>query len=142
MRIRRMAAVVAVATAVLPTSVMVANAQGTGAAITARQAIGGPVLARPGTAPAAGSVVVKDITIWVPHQQPVSAYLVKQSGRLPRKSSAGILFLHWLGQIHNDRSEYLAEAIELANQGVVSVLPQGYFPWVPDPDGTTDDVRS
>jgi pimeloyl-ACP methyl ester carboxylesterase len=51
-----------------------------------------------------------------------------------------VLWLHWLGQIHNDRSEFLSEAVELAGQGVVSILPQGHFPWVPDPDGTAGDV--
>jgi dienelactone hydrolase len=87
------------------------------------------------------TVIVRDIQIKVPHQDPVSAYLVKPAGRLPRNSTAGILFLHWLGQIHNDRSEYLGEAMSLAARGVVSVLPQGYFPWVPDPDGTAADVE-
>jgi pimeloyl-ACP methyl ester carboxylesterase len=85
-------------------------------------------------------IVVKDIVIKVRHQQPVSAYLVKPEGRLRAKSSAGVLWLHWLGQIHNDRSEFLPEAITMAQQGVVSVLPQGYFPWVPDPVGTQADV--
>ena len=92
------------------------------------------------TPAASQGVVIRDITITVPHQQPVSAYVVKPTGKLAKKSLAGVLFLHWLGQIHNDRTEFLAEAVELANQGVVSVLPQGYFPWVPDPDGTTGDV--
>jgi pimeloyl-ACP methyl ester carboxylesterase len=36
---------------------------------------------------------------------------------------------------------YLGEAVTLAERGVVSVLPQGYFPWVPDPDGTQLDVQ-
>ena len=85
-------------------------------------------------------VVVKDIVIKVRHQQPVSAYLVKPEGRLHASSSAGVLWLHWLGQIHNDRTEFLGEATSLAQQGVVSVLPQGYFPWVPNPDGTHHDV--
>jgi dienelactone hydrolase len=87
-----------------------------------------------------GRVVVKDILIRVRDQEPVSAYLVRPAGRLHHDASAGILFLHWLGQIHNDRTEYLGEAIQFAQRGVVSVLPQGYFPWVPDPDGTTADV--
>jgi dienelactone hydrolase len=85
-------------------------------------------------------VVVKDIVIRVRHQQPVSAYLVKPEGRLRTNSSAGVLWLHWLGQIHNDRTEFLGEAVSLAQRGVVSVLPQGYFPWVPDPVGTEADV--
>ena len=85
-------------------------------------------------------VVVKDITIRVPHQDPVQAFLVRPRGHAGKHSQAGILWLHWLGQFHNDRTEYLAEAITLADQGVVSVLPQGYFPWVPNPDGTANDV--
>jgi dienelactone hydrolase len=86
-------------------------------------------------------VVIRDVLIHVRHQQPVSAYVVRPAGTLAPKSKAGILFLHWLGSIHNDRTEYLGEAVTLAEHGVVSVLPQGYFPWVPDPDGTELDVQ-
>ncbi len=85
-------------------------------------------------------VVVEDITIKVPHQDPVSAYLVRPAREGKKHSAAGVLFLHWLGEINNDRGEYLSEAITLAGQGVVSLLPQGYFPWVPNPDGTAGDV--
>jgi pimeloyl-ACP methyl ester carboxylesterase len=88
----------------------------------------------------AGDIVVEDVTIQVPHQAPVQAYVVRPAGNLKKSSAAGVLFLHWLGEINNDRGEYLTEAITLAGQGVVSVLPQGYFPWVPNPDGTTGDV--
>ena len=95
-------------------------------------------------APEAGArsgVVVKDIRLKVPGQKHrVSAFVVEPAGRLARHSAAGVLFLHWLGQIHNDNTEYLGEAVGLAQRGVVSVLPQGYFPWVPNPDGTTHDV--
>ena len=65
---------------------------------------------------------------------------MRPAGQPKKNSPAGVLCLHWLGEINNDRSEYLTEAITLAGQGVVSVLPQGYFPWVPNPDGTTGDV--
>ena len=51
-----------------------------------------------------------------------------------------MLFLHWLGQINNDRTQYLGEAVGLARRGVVSVLPQGYFPWVPNPTAARHDV--
>jgi dienelactone hydrolase len=111
-------------------------------------AVGGVGAAQAGTASGGGSsaragagVVVKDIVIKVKGQPPVSAYLVRPDGRLRAKSSAGVLWLHWLGQIHNDRTEFLGEAVSLAQQGVVSVLPQGYFPWVPNPVGTRADVR-
>jgi dienelactone hydrolase len=86
-------------------------------------------------------VVIRDVLIRVRHQQPVSAYVVRPTGALQPTSRPGILFLHWLGSIHNDRTEYLGEAVTLAERGVVSVLPQGYFPWVPDPDGTQLDVQ-
>lgn len=89
----------------------------------------------------ASSVVVEDVTIRVPRQDPIQAYVVRPAGHLKKHSSAGVLFLHWLGEINNDRGEYLTEAITLADQGVVSVLPQGYFPWVPNPDGTANDVK-
>jgi dienelactone hydrolase len=85
--------------------------------------------------------VIRDVLIRVRHQQRVSAYVVRPTGGLAPNSSPGILFLHWLGSIHNDRTEYLGEAVTLAERGVVSVLPQGYFPWVPDPDGTQLDVQ-
>jgi dienelactone hydrolase len=90
--------------------------------------------------PKAPEVVVRDITIRVPHQDPVHAYLVRPAEHVKKNSAAGVLFLHWLGEINNDRGEYLTEAITLAEQGVVSVLPQGYFPWVPNPDGTANDL--
>ena len=85
-------------------------------------------------------VVVDDITIAVPGQDPVQAWLVRPAGQHKLHSQAGVLWLHWLGEINGDRNEYLSEAVTLAGEGVVSVLPQGYFPWVPNPDGTTGDV--
>jgi dienelactone hydrolase len=109
-----------------------------GGGVNAAQASGA---ARDGkAATSTAGIVVKDIVIKVRHQQPVSAYLVKPEGRLHSNSSAGVLWLHWLGQIHNDRTEFLGEAVSMAQRGVVSVLPQGYFPWVPDPVGTEADV--
>ena len=102
-------------------------------------AYGEPEQSTPRSGPA---VVVRDVLLDVPGQRRhVAAYVVKPAGRLPHDSAAGVLFLHWLGQIHNDRTEYLGEAMGLAQRGVVSVLPQGYFPWVPNPDGTKRDVR-
>jgi dienelactone hydrolase len=91
-------------------------------------------------APAQAQVVVDDITIAVPGQDPVQAWLVRPVGQPRKHSQAGVLWLHWLGEINGDRNEYLSEAVTLAGKGVVSVLPQGYFPWVPNPDGTTGDV--
>jgi dienelactone hydrolase len=86
-------------------------------------------------------VVIQDVSLRVPGQPDrMPVYVVKPAGRLAPHSAAGILFLHWLGEIHNDRTEYLGEAVGLAQRGVVSVLPQGYFPWIPNPDGTEHDV--
>ncbi len=90
--------------------------------------------------PAQQGVVVEDITIPVPGQQPVQAWFVHPAGEAKKRTAAAVLWLHWLGEINGDRNEYLSEAVTLAGRGVVSVLPQGYFPWVPDPNGTASDV--
>jgi pimeloyl-ACP methyl ester carboxylesterase len=70
------------------------------------------------------------------------AYLVEpvDGGR-----GAGLLFLHWFDSEAPDgnRTQYLEEASELArSHGVVSVLPQGRFPWsVPPTDAVADAER-
>ncbi len=86
-----------------------------------------------------GQVIVQDIRVPVAGQPAVQAYLVRNEGVRPG-SQAGVLWLHWLGQIHSDRTEFLAEAIQMASHGVVSVLPQGSFPWLVNPRGTAQDV--
>jgi hypothetical protein len=58
-------------------------------------------------------VVVDDITIAVPGQEPVQAWLVRP-GSAKKHSQAGVLWLHWLGEINGDRNEYLSEAVTLA----------------------------
>lgn len=85
-------------------------------------------------------VRIVDVTLPVAGQDPPArAWLVTEDDeRWPRPA---VLWLHWLGHRHNDRGEFLALAVELASRGVVSLLPAGHFPWVPDPDGTADDVR-
>ena len=93
--------------------------------------------------PSSGAgVVISDVRIPVPGQQPVAAYLVRPAGPLKPHSHAGILFLHWLGQIHSDRTEFLAEAAQLAPMGAVSLLPEGVFPYTADPQGTKQDVTA
>jgi dienelactone hydrolase len=87
-------------------------------------------------------VIVQDVRVPVPGHPAVQAYLVRLDGTLRPRSQAGILFLHWLGQIHSDRTEFLAEAIGLAHRGVVSLLPQGIFPWQVAPAGTKHDVTA
>ena len=103
-------------------------------------ATGGTHVAQKPSHKAHETVVVEDISIRVPGQDPVQAWFVHPSGKQKKHSAPAVLWLHWLGEINNDRSEYLSEAVGLAGQGVYSVLPQGYFPWVPNPDGTTGDV--
>jgi dienelactone hydrolase len=85
-------------------------------------------------------VVIENITIPVRNHLPVHAYLVRPSGAAQAGSEAGVLWLHWLGQIHSDRTEFLSEAISLADRGVVSVLPQGTFPWQVAPSGNRSDL--
>jgi len=101
-----------------------------------------PPPGRTSTPSPASQVIVQDIRVPVPGQQPVPAYLVRSAGALKPGSQAGILFLHWLGQIHSDRTEFLAEAIQLAPRGVVSLLPQGVFPWQVAPSGKPADVTA
>ena len=101
----------------------------------------GAAAARPAAA-STPRVIVQDIQVRVPGEPAVPAYVVRTAGRLAPRSHAGILFLHWLGQIHSDRTEFLAEAVALAGHGVVSILPQGTFPWVLAPAGTKRDVTA
>jgi len=56
----------------------------------------------------------------------VSAFLVRPKG----KPKAAVLWAHWYGEEANpNRKEFLADALALAKDGVVSLLPQGMFPW-------------
>jgi hypothetical protein len=59
-------------------------------------------------------MLIRDVRVPVPGQRAVPAYLIRSSGPLRRGSHAGILFLHWPGQIHSDRTEFLAEAVQLS----------------------------
>jgi dienelactone hydrolase len=63
----------------------------------------------------------------------IAAYIVTPPGSGP---FAGILFMHGLGQGWGNRQEFLDEAVSLAQQGVVSVLPGGMFPWMVTTAGT------
>jgi dienelactone hydrolase len=87
-------------------------------------------------------VVVEDVLVPVPGQSPLAAYLVRADESATDQSRAGILFLHWLGHVHSDRAQFLAEAVELARGGAVSLLPQGRFPWTARPVGDATDVES
>jgi dienelactone hydrolase len=120
-----------------------ATAPGTRAAAAPPGPLAGPLAAgRRGAGDRGGSVVVDDIQLRVPGQPPVAAFLVRP--RQPQRGHASVLFLHWFepGTVGADRTEFLAEAVALAGQGTVSLLPQGQFPWSGDPVGDARDVAS
>ena len=123
MRIRIAVAVVAVA-----------------ATLIAAGVIGGTAMASPPTQQTPG-VIISDVTIAVPGQPPVPAYVVRPQNANRPHSLAGVLNLHWFepGAPNQDRTEFLAEAVALAARGTVSVLPQLRFPWQGDPIGDSHD---
>lgn len=56
---------------------------------------------------------------------------------------AAVLFLHWFDTQAPDgnRTQFLDEAVALAREhGVVSILPQGRFPWVEAPTDAVADA--
>ena len=55
------------------------------------------------------------------------AYLVTPKGEGP---FAGVVYLHWFGNTNSNRKEFLNEAVLLAQHGVVSLLLQGFYPWM------------
>ena len=79
---------------------------------------------------------MSDVSLDIAGADPVEAFVVE-----PREGAAraGVLFLHWLGEHHNNRTQFLSEASALAELGVRSVLPAGRLPWlVPPSDADTD----
>jgi dienelactone hydrolase len=133
--IRRAAVTAAAAGLVVSGATLAAAAPGADAPATAATA------ATTAHRDGASAIDVRTVTIAVEGHPDVTAWMVRPA-HAAAHSQAGILWLHWLGEIHSDRSEFLAEAIELAGEGVVSILPQGDFPWVGDPNGTPDDVAA
>jgi dienelactone hydrolase len=87
-----------------------------------------------------GNTVIRDISF--PSSNPVhgriKAYLVIPSGEPPY---AGIIYFHWLGRPDGNRQEFLEEAIEFAGQSALSILIQGYFPWIEEPVSDEKDWR-
>jgi len=57
------------------------------------------------------------------------------------EATAGVIFLHWLGEHRSDRTQFLGEARELARLGVRSVLPAGRLPWLVPPTDAAADVE-
>ena len=72
-------------------------------------------------------------------QHAVDAYVVEPADGEIR---AGILFLHWLGHIRSNRTQFLREARDYARLGIRCVLPAGRFPWEPDPADADTDVAN
>ena len=69
------------------------------------------------------------------------AYLVEPTSG---GSGSAILFLHWFDTEAPDgnRTQFLPEATDLArNHGVVSLLPQGRFPWSAAPTDAASDAE-
>ena len=67
------------------------------------------------------------------------AFLVEPTGG---GRGAGVLFLHWFDSEapDGDRTQFVDEASDMArSHGVVSVLPQGRFPWSAAPTGASAD---
>jgi dienelactone hydrolase len=90
-----------------------------------------------------GEAIIRDVTYESAGGRTVSAFLVT-----PALDSTGpfpaVLFLHWYATNEPDgnRTEFLEEAVGLAEHGVVSLLPQQVFPWKTPPSGTTEDHRA
>lgn len=86
-----------------------------------------------------GDARVRDLT-FVPFKTSRKAYLVSPAGG--GDSLAAILYVHWLGdRATTNRTEFLNEAVALANQGIVSLLvdtmwaePKWYDQRVPEND--------
>ena len=73
----------------------------------------------------------------------VESYLVRPA-RPTGRGGPGLVMWHWLDNEapDGDRTQYLDEAADLAASGVVSLLPQGRFPWSVAPDNATDDAAA
>jgi dienelactone hydrolase len=90
-----------------------------------------------------GDAIVEDIRHAGPDGLDVEAYLVRPA-TVATNPGPGLLLWHWLDDKAPDgnRSQFLDEAAELASAGLVSLLPQGRFPWVDAPDNATDDAAA
>ena len=86
-----------------------------------------------------GLALVDDVVLEVGDADPVEAFVVRPASGTAR---AGVLFLHWLGEHHNDRTQFLAEAAGLATLGVRSVLPAGRLPWQVPPSAADPDAAN
>ena len=78
----------------------------------------------------ANGVTIHDISFDAPGLGRIKAYLVVPPGEGP---FAGVIFMHYLTSEGGNREEFFEEALELAEFGVVSILPNGHFPWSQQP---------
>lgn len=100
-----------------------------------------------------GRALVDDIVVSGSDGLDIEAYLVRPGGMdavgagagrasTTRRPGPGLLFWHWLDSEAPDgnRTQYLEEAAARASAGVVSLLPQGRFPWLIAPDNAESDA--
>lgn len=78
-------------------------------------------------------VQVRDVSLTAHDGSRAPCYLVEPPAAIS-PPFAGAVWLHWLEPqaFDSDRRQFLPEAIELAQQGVVSLLPDAF--WATDPD--------
>ena len=88
------------------------------------------------------SAEIDDIELGDDEVGRVEAFLVRPrvTARGPRP---GLVLWHWFDTraADGDRTEFRDEAVELAADGFVSLLPQGRFPWGTDPTGSAADAE-
>jgi cephalosporin-C deacetylase-like acetyl esterase len=78
-------------------------------------------------------VTVRDITFASPNGGRVAAFMVQPSDSTPPAPHPGILWVHWLESEshHSNRLQFLDEAVKLAKEGVVSLLPDCFWSTTP-----------
>jgi len=89
-----------------------------------------------------GSVAVEDLVFAGDEIDEVEAFLVRPAAGAARPG-AGVVWWHWLDTEAPDgnRTEFLEEAVALADEGTVSLLIQGRFPWKVGPTGSGADSQ-
>jgi dienelactone hydrolase len=86
---------------------------------------------------------VDDVVFAGPDGLEVEAFVVRPIEAVDTPGGGpGLVMWHWLDTEAPDgnRTQYLDEAAELAGAGVVSILPQGRFPWTIPPTGARADA--
>jgi uncharacterized protein len=83
-----------------------------------------------------GTAQFSDITYVGASGIEMPAYVITPGGKGP---FAGVIWMGWTGGFSQIRREFVDEAMDLAQRGVVSLLVSGYFPWYVTPsDKDTD----